>query len=356
MGASVNLTQAKEIVRKVMHLKKNGINIPLMLWGHHGIGKTSIVRQVGEECKYNVVTLNLANQTPEDLLGQIDGQGGYHKPKWMVVDGTPTIYFLDETNRAPKYVLQCMFNFILEGRIHTHTIGPDDIVLAACNPPSEKYEIVDFEDDAFLSRFCHLEVHPDRSEFLAWIHGKGVKNSVVQVTLSNSRTLYQEKSFTLPYAGSSDNRNLERVAYLFDNMSESEVRSIGGHMISGLVGFDAMAVIMTTWEKTKFISFEDSVLKAKDFEFPNDGMDVINTLNVGAVNYLKAKVANNKLKLSVHDRERFWEYINYIPKDAQVALIKEIQQQVSDTFLDNYEKDQFTYILKLFQSGSKKKS
>ena len=78
---------------------------------------------MANDIDYKHFVLNLANQTPEDLSGYPDGKGGYILPNWLDRKSKGTIYHLDEINRAPKYVLQCMFNFINEGRIHTHHIN-----------------------------------------------------------------------------------------------------------------------------------------------------------------------------------------------------------------------------------------
>ena len=118
--SSKSLARTRAMVLKAVELKRDHqLNLVPQIHGNHGIGKTQMMYQIGKDLDYNVKVLNLANLSPEELLGQLDGKGGYYRPDWFVVDDKPTIYFLDEMNRAPKYVLQGMFNFINEGRIHT---------------------------------------------------------------------------------------------------------------------------------------------------------------------------------------------------------------------------------------------
>ena len=161
--------QYKRIVKFAARMKADhGVNIPIFIWGMHATGKTSATRQVADEIGYHCEVLNLANQSPEDLLGNPvtnhqTKRVEFYAPDWLYKGQDlqkRTIYFLDEVNRAPKYVIQSMFNFVNEGRLHNHNIGPDDIIIAAGNPNSAEFEVTDFNDTAWLSRFAHFILSP----------------------------------------------------------------------------------------------------------------------------------------------------------------------------------------------------
>ena len=101
--------------------------VPIMLWGPTGIGKTTAIYEYAEAVGATVVTLHLASQEPGDLVGlpgRVDNKTVWLRPEWLPDedDDGQYIFFLDEFNRGPKYVLACMFPFLLEGRLHTHRV------------------------------------------------------------------------------------------------------------------------------------------------------------------------------------------------------------------------------------------
>jgi hypothetical protein len=321
------INETKKIIEFCTDMKKKNVNIPALLIGHQGVGKTQLVEQLAHDLGYNFVVLNVANQTPEDLLGQIDGKGGYHQPNWISNDDRPTIYFLDEFNRGQKYVLQCMFNFINEGRIHTHTIKPEDYVLAAINPDNEDFNVTCFDDHAMWSRFAHIHVKPSKTEFSTFLDDK-VKNKVIQTALTMSSNLYTaDKSIDHTYMPVPDNRNLEKVAHVLDNINrEEDIRGYIGELISGMIGFDAASVIIEVWYKSRQKVDYKVVLNNCDWSFNDDQIDEINTFNIGLVDYIK------KNDLSKKEFKGLLQYVNFIPRDICVKLLKDLSNNAAEVF------------------------
>lgn len=338
-----NLNEVSNIINTVISLKKE-VNIPLLLWGKHGVGKTELVHAIAEQHKMNCVVLNLANQTPEDLLGQIDGKGGYHRPNWITESKTPVVYFLDEINRAPKYVLQSMFNFINEGRIHTHKIKDTDIIIAAANPDEVDYEVTTFDDAAFLSRFCHIKVEPTAEEFVAYINKK-VKNSVVQNAISKAKNIYMSTDVKNSFTIKPNNRNLEKVAMMFDLCSESSIKETGIHIIAGLIGFESASVLMEIWRSNMDLDF-NIIRKEKNYPFKKDQLDKINIVNNSLFKFIGQLDFDN---VCPQDKEDIKKYINFVPKDMRVAILKNITQNISNNrldFLDDKSISEYIELLK----------
>jgi len=342
--SSVNIKQTSDMIKLCLNMKKHKVNIPLMLWGKHGIGKTSIVKQIGESVGYDVVFLNLANMTVEDLLGQIDGNGGYYKPTWLNKSNKPTIYFLDEINRAPKYVIQSIFTLVNEGRIHNFSINEMDYVISACNP-TEEYEVTCFEDGAFISRFAHIKIVPDKMEFINYISTLNIKNTIIQETLKKSVSLYNNESFNLGFNVSSDNRSLEKIAFIFEYCDNTTIENVGRNLIESLVGFDAMSIIMETWKNTNKKEINPKNILNGKIEFKNDEIDTINVVNAKLIEYIR----NNEL--TSDDKNGLINYVKYIPKDLQVAFIKDLIN-VKSYFVDLFD---FEYIKSLTEISKDKK-
>lgn len=352
----VSIAKTERIIKTVATLKKD-INIPLMIWGMHGIGKTKTVERVANDLGYEFVVLNLANQTPEDLLGQINGKGGYHRPNWMLDSTKPVIYFLDELNRAPKYVIQTIFNFVNEGRIHTHRIKKDDVVISACNPPSAAYEVTEFEDEAFWSRFCHLRMVPEKNEFINYIGGV-VKNNIIQIAVENSKSLFQADSFDLPFAIKPDNRALEKVAHVFEKLSPPEVEDVGLDIISGLIGYDACAIVMETYRASQKEKVDiEEILNSTKYKFAEKDVEVINKINIFMVDWFKEQKGKEPSDKIV---EGFLRYVKYIPRDIQVALLKQMNLNkvlFGDVYNmgNKFSSTDTDYIYKLMETSSDKK-
>lgn len=338
-----NINEVSNIMNIIISIKKK-VNIPLLLWGKHGVGKTELVHAVAKQHKMNCVVLNLANQTPEDLLGQIDGEGGYHRPNWIVEGKTPVVYFLDEINRAPKYVLQSMFNFINEGRIHTHKIKDTDIIIAAANPDEVDYEVTTFDDAAFLSRFCHIKVEPTTEEFVAYINKK-VQNSVVQNAISKAKNIYMSTDVKNSFTIKPNNRNLEKVAMLFDLCNENVIKETGIHIIAGLIGFESASVIMEIWRSDIELDF-NVIRKKENYPFNKNQLDKINIVN----NSLFKFIANSDLSnISLEDKKDIKKYIDFVPKDMRVAIVKNIIQNITNNSLDFLEDDSISEYVELLK-------
>jgi replication-associated recombination protein RarA len=324
-----NIQTTTNIVKWVA-AHKTEVNIPLMLWGQHGVGKTSIIHQVAKDMGYNCVVLNLANQTPEDLLGQCNGKGGYHTPEWILKDSkTPTIYFLDEFNRGQKYVVQCMFNFINEGRLHTHTINANDIVIAACNPDNANYTVVSFDDDAMTSRFCHIKVMPSKNEFCSYLDSK-VKNSIIQKMLAQSVSAYTaENAFDLHFKCAPDNRNFEKIARMLDIMVKDEVQSIGTTIIEGMVGFETMAMIMEVYKKEGERFDVSKILTSTKYPFKAEDIEQLNAVNIEFIAFLKTHIKAEKT-LTEKEKKNIMAYIKFLPRDIAVKVLRGVQQALEE--------------------------
>lgn len=154
-------------------------NVTPFIWGSQGIGKTQTIKQYCKENDLGSVVLYTATQDVGDLIGLLvkDGAGSveHAKPKWFPTEGKGII-FLDELNRAPNDVLQALFSFITEGKLHTHQLPPGWKVVAAGNYQNDKFNVTDTSDAAWMSRFCHIDFTPTVEEYLAYAEDRGMES------------------------------------------------------------------------------------------------------------------------------------------------------------------------------------
>jgi len=348
MSQLVTIAQYKNILKETTQLKDKGINLPLMVCGNHGIGKTQVTESYGKELGYNVVILNLANQTPEDLLGFPDGEGGFKAPKWLNTtdSSVKTIYFLDEINRAPKYVLQSMFNFINEGRIHQHSTFEGDIIIGASNPPSDDYDVTMFEDTAWNSRFCHLYLTPTRAEFIQFLSGRGsgdAKQSAILSALSNMDTtgigvVDNVVAVEDRVKCTADNRNIARI---FDIVPHIDNEQTIAHIINGLVGADAGQIFIQEMKRKLEIPSSEDILKMKatdEFSFDTQDLSVVTSINSAMAVYCRkafysADADGNKVFKEIPSRQKkaLYRYTQAIPKDSAISLVKELKDGIDSS-------------------------
>lgn len=97
-------------------------NLPLLILGKSGWGKTALVEAAGDELNLEVVTISLALCLPEDI-GGIPKQNGdsfeYLLPKWFHDRlNQDFILFLDEINQAPPQVLHAIYGLVQKRELH----------------------------------------------------------------------------------------------------------------------------------------------------------------------------------------------------------------------------------------------
>ena len=161
-------------------------NVPVLLHGRHGIGKSQTIAQIANEMtyehptkgkvSYSFIDLRLGNMEVGDLLGLADfvkdenGQNiatKFMRPDWLPTDPhSKGILFLDEINRAKRDLIQAGFQLVLDKKIHEYELPEGWAVIGACNPNTEEYMVTDISDAAFLDRFCHLKLTPSVAEWV----------------------------------------------------------------------------------------------------------------------------------------------------------------------------------------------
>jgi len=331
--STVNVKQFQEMIKFTIEAKIKKINLPLFIWGNHGVGKTTIVTEVAEQQGYTCVPLNLANQSPEELLGlpnlnKENESVEYFKPEWLKNDDNkPRLFFIDEINRAPKYVLQAIFSFINEGRLHTHFINDDDVIIAAGNPANMNYDVTEFDDEAFISRFVHLYLEPTNQEVLQYFEQQNVHPCVVEMMkedvdiFTNSVVKESDRLSIKP-----DNRMLEKVGHVLNLFEEQkkEAKDFGTELIGGMIGVQKASILMDKFFNHSWIpnpkDLFDNKLNLKQ-DLPHKRIDIINVFNTKLVKYMDKEniftTTNKKFLGSLK------KYIKYIPKDCALGFLHE---------------------------------
>lgn len=317
----MNITETKQVLPILF---RN--NVVPYLHGSQGVGKTAVVKQVASQLGYNFVHLHLATQEVGDLVGLLsrnsDGTVAHCRPSWFPTEGKGII-FLDEFNRAQPEVLQCMFSFITEKKIHSHTLPEGWVIAVAGNYDSNKFTVTSTSDAALLSRFCHIDFKPTVAEFVSYAKNERSAYSVANFISESSGALEvsdKEGSSLLKKIVEPDRRAwLDFIAPLENEEGLGDSRF---EVYAGLIGEEASAAFLS-WKKVQHekLSLEE-ILKNK----PNTDKKVakliekgrLDTLN-GVVEELKEQIARNAEFLNTPQKvEALKKFLLAVP--AELAL------------------------------------
>lgn len=144
-------------------------NIPVLLWGPPGVGKTAMVHAVAENRR--VETVIAAVREPSDFLGLPYLEGGsvkYGAPSWaQALSEEGGILFLDELSAAAPAVQTAALRVVLERVVGDTRLHPETRVVAAANPPGEggEWELI----PPLANRFVHMTISsPSAQEWAEW--------------------------------------------------------------------------------------------------------------------------------------------------------------------------------------------
>jgi hypothetical protein len=195
---------AKKAIRKSIQVRR-----PTFLWGPPGIGKSDLVKLIGDEMGRDVIDVRLALWEPTDIKGIPYYNADAGKMVWAPPAELPTdpastaIIFLDELNSAPPAVQAAAYQLILNRRVGTYELPKGVDVVAAGNREGDRG--VTYRMPAPLAnRFVHLEMKVDFDDWQDWATLNKVHPDVVGYVGFAKQDLYDfdpkspSKSFATP--------------------------------------------------------------------------------------------------------------------------------------------------------------
>ena len=229
---------AKRSIQKAINVRR-----PVFLWGPPGIGKSDIVKQIGEDSGREVIDVRLALWEPTDIKGIPYYNADAGKMVWAPPAELPTdadskaIIFLDELNSAPPAVQAAAYQLILNRRVGTYKL-PDGVdIVAAGNRDGDRG--VTYRMPAPLAnRFVHLEAKVDFDDWQDWATLNKIHPEVVGYVGFAKQDLYDydpksaSKSFATPRSWS----------FVSDLLSDPDIDNDTLHnLVAGAIG-DGLSV------------------------------------------------------------------------------------------------------------------
>jgi hypothetical protein len=147
-------------------------DLPVLLWGEPGIGKTAALTQLATDLDLPLTTVIASVHEPSDfsglpVIGDDPAEQGVPMapPDWAVrlVRAGRGLLFLDELSTAPPAVQAALLRLVLERRIGAVQLPPGVRIVAAANPRSSAADGWELSPP-LANRFVHLQ----------WIHDHDV--------------------------------------------------------------------------------------------------------------------------------------------------------------------------------------
>jgi hypothetical protein len=296
---------AKRSIQKAIEKRR-----PVFLWGPPGIGKSDIVKQIGEDAKREVIDVRLALWEPTDIKGIPYYNAEQGKMVWAPPAELPTdpeskaIIFLDELNSAAPAVQAAAYQLILNRKVGTYELPKGVDLVAAGNRDGDRG--VTYRMPAPLAnRFVHLEAKVDVDDWTEWAVMNNVHPEVVGYVSFAKQDLYDfdpksaSKSFATP-------RSWMFVSELLaDDDTDTDTLT---NLVAGAIG-DGLAVKFMAHRKVagrmpKAIDILEGKVKTLDIK----EVSAMYSLTVSLCYELKS-ASEKKVKDFNDMADRFFEYM-----------------------------------------------
>lgn len=148
-------------------------DLPVMLWGDTGIGKTEIVKQVAAALGRPCLVETLATMESVDLRGlPMNGADGvvWNRPDFLVrLDklGKGAVLFVDEANANPPSVQVPIMQLVLNRHIGPHELPEGTRIVMAGNRMTDR-AAAQRMNKALEDRLFHLDLEASLKPWLAW--------------------------------------------------------------------------------------------------------------------------------------------------------------------------------------------
>jgi hypothetical protein len=331
------------------------------IWGHAGIGKTSVVEQYAKDKGYKFFAFYLGTQSDTgDILGLAefvrDSKGRavateFAMPLWLretieYCEANPdsgAVIFLDEFNRARRDILQGMFSFALNKKFHTIQLPKNCHVIAAGNPPTDEYFVTDIDETALMGRFVHIKLEPTVQEWVDYAKAKEINSNLIGFIRNQPQLLEENrKDFKLPVKV--DRRAFERLDKLFRLNTPQHLLS---QLMQGIIGLErTVAYEQYLQNQDKPLSGAEVLTGEKlsvieKWSNPKDTVASLLRLTCENLHQHLKNLNVNKTLLTKKQQKHLMEFLDVLPKDIAYACIDKITKDRIDGQLNETWKDFF---------------
>jgi len=236
-------------------------NIPSMIWGGPGIGKSQISYQLASQIKAHMFELRANLFDPVDVRGGLkvveQADGSYITRYGTPEDYPPTnctdpvVLLIDELPNAPKATQNALLQLILDRKIGTYQLPVSTVIIAAGNRSIDRAAVHEMPTPV-KNRFAHYEVEANIDDWCAWAMNNGISPTITAFLRYRPTLLHsvdaRENAFPTPRAW---------------EMVNKKIPFMGGDADSE---FYAVASLIGDGSAGEFIAFKQNVDKMPDID------------------------------------------------------------------------------------------
>lgn len=269
---------------------------PVFMWGPPGIGKSSIVRQVCDEKKWEMIDLRLSLLNPVDLRG-LPFMGADRKTAvWLHPEFLPKkgkgVLFLDELNTAPTSVQIAAYQLVLDRRIGNYIFPEEWRIIAAGNRETDM-AFISKMPSPLANRFIHIETEANIDDWKMWAQGKVDPRIVAFLSFRPKLLCELPKEEIRSYPTPRSWAFVSKILSLYKNPEDAE------EIINGTVGEGSAKELLGFLNIYKELPDIDEILEGKVKRVPNKA-DVLYALVSALVTKLKIVQVDNFINYALN--------------------------------------------------------
>ena len=259
-------------------LRANALaDVPSMIWGPPGIGKSDIAYQFATSMNAKLFELRANLFDPVDVRGGlkvVEQADGTYRTRYGVPEDYPdtdyqgaVVLFIDELPNAPKATQNALLQLLLNKRIGTYELPTNTIILAAGNRAQDRAAVHEMPTPV-RNRFAHYTLEPNVDDWVKWAMNHGVHDSITSFIRMRPSLLHStdgtDYAFPSPRTWTMLDRKLPHMADDFYGCSSMIGDGPAGEYLSYKAIYKDMPNIDTIIEKpsTTTVPTDTSILFA----------------------------------------------------------------------------------------------
>ena len=196
-------------------------DIPTMIWGGPGLGKSQIVYQTAANNNSKLFELRANLFDPVDVRGGlkvVEQQDGSFRTRYGIPEDYPdanyqgrVTLFIDELPVAPKATQNALLQLILDRKIGTYTLPRETTIIAAGNRAKDRAAVHEMPTPV-KSRFAHYTVEANVEDWCVWAMQNNISPMIISFIRFRPSLLHamdaKENAFPTPRGWEMVNKKL----------------------------------------------------------------------------------------------------------------------------------------------------
>lgn len=312
MKNEITLTQAKPMIEKLL-----SVGIVPFLQSSPALGKSSLIKQIAKEQNLQVIDLRLTELETSDINGLPYFENG--KSTFLPFDTFPLtdtplpkgkkgwILLLDELPNALPSVQCASYKLILDRMVGQHNLH-DKCYVVACGNLDTDNAMVNPMSTALISRFAHLYIKPDVTEWREWAIQQSFDSRITAFIGFRPELLYTFNAMTTePYAS-------PRTWEMVNKVIKDETKIDSLPLIASMIGTG------TATEFIKYLELIDKIPNIKTILTKPQDVKVPEELSIQWAT-ITALTRHKDLDDNINNATTF---IDKFPAEMRVVFLREL--------------------------------